>query len=72
MGDDSFARVLFYKGIEGFMTELTERVNSMSEDEKKEALEKAGIDPDSVDASALNAKISVPSTGEEEDDGSDS
>ena len=46
MTDDDFARVIFYKGIETFMEALTERINSLSEDEKQEILEKSDTAPE--------------------------
>ena len=39
MTKDEFARIIFYKGVEAFMGALTERINSLSEDEKAEILE---------------------------------
>ena len=39
MTKDEFARIIFYKGVESFMGALTERINSLSEDEKAEILD---------------------------------
>lgn len=43
MPDSNFARFLFMRGIGSFMEELTERINSMSEDEKASLLSEAGV-----------------------------
>ena len=42
MTKDEFARIIFYKGVESFMGELTERINSLSEEEKAGILSGAG------------------------------
>ena len=52
MGDDEFARILFYKGIHAFMTELSEHVNNMPEEEKEKLLKAHGISEDSEDSSS--------------------
>ena len=43
MADSEFARFLFMRGIGAFMEELTERINSMSDDEKETLLKDAGV-----------------------------
>tara|TARA_R110000744_G_scaffold145455_1_gene258134 strand:+ start:683 stop:1087 length:405 start_codon:yes stop_codon:yes gene_type:complete len=49
MSDNEFARILFYKGLNGFMEELTEKVNSLTEDEKAQIMNQAeaeGTEPE--------------------------
>ena len=49
MSDNEFARILFYKGLNGFMEELTEKVNSLTEDEKAQIMSQAeaeGTEPE--------------------------
>jgi len=43
MSDNDFARFLFMRGIGAFMEELTERINSMSDEEKETLLSDAGV-----------------------------
>jgi len=43
MPDSNFARFLFMRGIGSFMEELTERINSMSDEEKEALLSDAGV-----------------------------
>ena len=43
MTDDTFAGFLFMRGIGAFMEELTERINSMSDDERAALLKEAGV-----------------------------
>jgi len=38
MPDSEFCKILFYKGIESFMSELTERINKLSQEEKEAIL----------------------------------
>jgi|TARA_R100000479_G_C6339636_1_gene184789 hypothetical protein len=44
MSDDDFAKVIFYKGIDSFMTEMTELINNMSEEEKQKMYSEAGLE----------------------------
>ena len=44
MSDDKFARILFYKGIHSFMQELSEHINSMSDEEKEKILAAQGVE----------------------------
>ena len=37
MNDDEFAKVLFYRGIDAFMSQMTDMINNMSDEEKAEA-----------------------------------
>ena len=48
MSDDDFAQILFWKGINAFMEELTEKVNSMSEEEKNEIMNSETETPEPV------------------------
>lgn len=54
VNDNEFAKVLFYKGIDSFMGELTDRINSMTEEEKENILKESGIEPDSFDFSGAS------------------
>ena len=36
--DDEFAKILFFRGINGFMEELTTKINSMSDEEREEII----------------------------------
>jgi|TARA_Y100000034_G_C6545883_1_gene235673 hypothetical protein len=44
MGDDEFAKILFFRGVNGFMEELTTKINSMT-DEEREAIMVEGEAP---------------------------
>tara|TARA_R110001583_G_scaffold70843_1_gene200036 strand:- start:731 stop:1117 length:387 start_codon:yes stop_codon:yes gene_type:complete len=44
MTDDEFAKILFYKGIDAFMSQMTELVNNMPDDEKAKMYSEAGVD----------------------------
>jgi hypothetical protein len=44
MNDDEFAKVLFYRGIDAFMSQMTDIINNMSDDEKAEAFAEAGVE----------------------------
>jgi len=44
MPDSEFARVLFYRGVNTFMEELTDKINSLSEEEKAKILEEEGAE----------------------------
>tara|TARA_R110002020_G_scaffold316683_1_gene531954 strand:- start:1005 stop:1391 length:387 start_codon:yes stop_codon:yes gene_type:complete len=44
MSDDEFAKILFYKGIDAFMSQMTEMVNNMPEDEKAKMYAEAGVE----------------------------
>ena len=44
MSDDEFAKILFYRGIDAFMSQMTEMVNSMSEEEKEKIYAEAGME----------------------------
>ena len=44
MSDDEFAKILFYRGIDAFMSQMTEMVNSMCEEEKEKIFEEAGME----------------------------
>ena len=52
--DSEFAKVLFFKGIESFMTQLTDRINSMTDEEKQGILEESGLDASSLDFSGTS------------------
>ena len=43
MTNDEFAKVLFYRGIDAFMSQMSELINSMSDEEKNKVFEDAGI-----------------------------
>jgi len=44
MCDNEFAKILFYRGIDAFMTQMTEMVNSMSDEEKEKIFEEVGME----------------------------
>ena len=44
MSDDDFAKVLFYKGIDSFMSQMTDMINNMSEEEKQKMYAEAGVE----------------------------
>ena len=44
MSDNEFAKILFYRGIDAFMTQMTEMVNSMSDEEKEKIFEEVGME----------------------------
>ena len=49
MSDDEFAKVIFYRGIDAFMSQMTDLINSMSDEEKTKMYAEAGINvPDEV------------------------
>jgi hypothetical protein len=52
MSDGEFARILFYKGIHAFMSELSEHVNNMSEEDKQKLIEEHGLDQETEKESA--------------------
>ena len=43
MNDNEFAKILFYRGIDAFMSQMTDMINSMSDEEKAKAFEDAGV-----------------------------
>ena len=43
VGNDELARVMFLRGVMAFTKELNERIDKMSDEEKAELLEEAGI-----------------------------
>ena len=59
IGDNEFARVLFFKGIQSFMEELTEKINNLSDDEKEQILSTSGLDvPPAVEESTDESETS--------------
>ena len=44
MNDDEFAKVLFYRGIDAFMSQMTDMINNMSDEEKAEAFAEVGVE----------------------------
>tara|TARA_R110000851_G_scaffold319325_2_gene483618 strand:+ start:238 stop:624 length:387 start_codon:yes stop_codon:yes gene_type:complete len=44
MSDDEFAKVLFYRGIDTFMSQMTDMINNMSDEEKAKAFEDVGAE----------------------------
>tara|TARA_R110000822_G_scaffold209120_1_gene345067 strand:+ start:79 stop:465 length:387 start_codon:yes stop_codon:yes gene_type:complete len=43
MNDNEFAKILFYRGIDAFMSQMTDMINNMSDEEKAKAFEDAGV-----------------------------
>ncbi len=44
MSDDEFAKILFYRGIDSFMSQMTDMINNMSQEEKEKMYKEAGIE----------------------------
>ena len=44
MTNNEFAKVLFYRGIDAFMSQMSEMINSMSDEEKNKVFAEAGIE----------------------------
>ena len=44
MSDDEFAKVLFYRGIDTFMSQMTDMINNMSDEDKAKAFTDAGVE----------------------------
>ena len=44
MSDDEFAKVLFYRGIDAFMSQMTDMINNMSDEEKAKAFAEVGAE----------------------------
>lgn len=44
MNDDEFAKIIFYRGIDAFMSQMTDMINSMSDEEKTKMYSEAGIE----------------------------
>ena len=72
MGDDEFAKVLFYRGIDTFMSQMTDMINNMSDEEKAKAFTDAGVEvpeelvePTREELAALGKIDSKPSTEED-------
>ena len=55
MSDDDFARILFYKGLNGFMEELTEKVNSLSDEEKDQIMKESASTEEVTDVKVEEA-----------------
>ena len=72
MSDDEFAKVLFYRGIDTFMSQMTDMINNMSDEEKAKAFTDAGVEvpeelvePTREELAALGKIDSKPSTEED-------
>ena len=48
VGDNELARVMFLRGVMAFTTELNERIDAMSDEEKDALLDEAGVTPEAV------------------------
>ena len=58
--DDEFARVMFFRGMQSFMDQLVERINSMSDDEKDKILaEDGGMTPEAIEKGKVSAGSEV-------------
>ena len=44
MSNDEFAKVLFYRGIDAFMSQMTDMINNMSDEDKVKAFEEVGAE----------------------------
>jgi len=60
MNDEEFAKVMLFRGINGFMDDINSAMDEMSEEEKAEVLKEAGIESDVV--------VEVPVTEKETDE----
>ena len=72
MSDSDFAKVLFYRGIDSFMSQMTDMINNMSDEDKAEMYAKAGIEvpkeekePTREELAAFGKIDSEPSTEED-------
>tara|TARA_R110000824_G_scaffold164766_3_gene341192 strand:+ start:3201 stop:3542 length:342 start_codon:yes stop_codon:yes gene_type:complete len=54
VGNDELARVMFLRGVMAFTKELNERIESMSDEEKAELLNEAGIQETDVKVEDTN------------------
>jgi len=73
MTDDEFAKILFYRGIDTFMSQMTDMINNMPADEKEKMYAEAGIEvpedakePTREELAALGNMDSETSTKEED------
>ena len=44
MNDDEFAKVLFYRGIDAFMSQMADMINDMSDEDKAKAFKEVGVE----------------------------
>jgi len=67
MSDDQFAKILFYKGIDSFMSQLSEHIQNMPKEERDKLVDEANgeIEPTREEIAALGKK---PFTDEDSDD----
>lgn len=45
MSDGEFAKVMLFRGLNGFMDDLNKAMDEMSEQEKQQVLDEAGVEP---------------------------
>tara|TARA_R110000765_G_C18898936_1_gene603834 strand:- start:453 stop:821 length:369 start_codon:yes stop_codon:yes gene_type:complete len=45
MSDGEFAKIMMFRGLNGFMDDVNKAIDGMSEEEKAKVLEDAGVDP---------------------------
>jgi hypothetical protein len=61
MTDGEFAKIMMFRGLNSFMDDVNKAVDSMTEEEKNEALTKAGVDLDAPEAEVV---LEVPNISE--------
>ena len=61
MTDGEFAKIMMFRGLNSFMDDVNKAVDQMSEEEKAEALEKAGVTPEPVES---EIELEVPNLSE--------
>ena len=44
MSDNEFAKILFYRGIDSFMSQMADMINNMSEEDKQKMYAEAGME----------------------------
>jgi len=67
MSDDQFAKILFYKGIDSFMSQLSEHIHNMPKEDRDKLVEEANgeTEPTREEIAALGKK---PFTDEDSND----
>tara|TARA_R110000765_G_scaffold116765_1_gene210063 strand:- start:295 stop:594 length:300 start_codon:yes stop_codon:yes gene_type:complete len=72
MSDDGFAKIIFYRGIDSFMSQMTDMINNMSDEEREKMYKEAGIEvpkemeePTREELAALGKSNSVTSKKED-------
>ena len=59
MSDDEFAKVLFYRGIDTFMSQMSDMINKMSDEEKEKAFAEAGVEVPKVEKEPTREELAA-------------